>query len=178
MPNEGFSGGSMQLTVLRTVAAGVLITGVSMTTTLAAASNRVTERRVIATGVDSGPYHAGPPETYDKHGPILTIIGGQAAVGRNHVKSLDSGGFIGTVDYGRGDTWTDTPTGEPLPTDDFTCPSDFPFPFKTAATITGGTGRFAGATGTLLIRTCNKVAGAGDATTLTTVFTITGTIRS
>jgi len=167
----------MQSTVLRTVAAGVLITGVSMNTSLAAASDRVVERPIIATGVDSGPYHPGPPQTYDKRGPIVTIIAGHAAIGRNHVtKRPEDDGFVGTIDYGSGDTWTDTPTGEQLQTD-FTCPTDFPFPFKTAATITGGTGRFAGATGTLLIRTCNKDSGSGDAEVLTTVFTITGTIR-
>jgi hypothetical protein len=162
---------------LRTVAAGVLITGVSMTSSLAAASERVTERPIIATGIDTGPYDPGPPQTYDKHGPILTIIAGHAAIGRNHVtKRPEDDGFLGTIDYGAGDTWTDTPTGGQLPAD-FACPIDLPFAFKTAATITGGTGRFAGATGTLLIRTCNKDSGPGAERTLTTAFTITGTIR-
>jgi len=169
----------MQLRTLRTVAAGVLITGVSMSTSMASASDRVSERPVVATGVDSGSYDLNPPPgTFDKHGPILTIIAGRAALGRNHVKSLEGGGFVGTVDYGGGDTWTDTATlDDVVQPPDVKCRTDLPFALETTATITGGTGRFAGATGTLLIRTCNKVSGPENALILTTAFTITGNIR-
>jgi hypothetical protein len=77
------------------------------------------------------------------------------------IHAVDKGGFVGTIDYGGGDTWTDTATpGDELNPDDVTCPADLPFPFKITATITGGPRRLAGATGRLLIRTCNEVSGA------------------
>ena len=170
----------MRRTMLGTLAVGALIVA---TPALASASPppKVIDRSLLAVGIDSGPYNPAVP-AYEKNGPIATLIDGQFSTGSNHVVSRDEkdgGGFVGTVTYSNGDSWTDSALSKDQIQDvsDVICPTDLPYPFKTTAKITGGTGRFSSATGSLLITTCNNVTGPPNSLVLTTGFTITGYIR-
>jgi hypothetical protein len=172
----------MRRIMLGTLAVGALLVATSAHASASLQAPKVSDRALLAVGIDSGPYNSGPPVTYNKNGPIATFIDGHLSTGSNHVVSRDAkdgGGFVGTVTYANGDSWTDTAlsTDQTMDVSDIVCPTDLPFPFKTTARITGGTGRFTSATGSLLIKTCNKVTGPTNGLVLTTAFTITGDIR-
>jgi len=134
-----------------------------------------------ASGGTSRPYRARGTLTgsfdfdtgaFAAHGAAIESHLGKTLVG---VVSPDGTNFVATTTAANGDTLTTALVSELAPPA-INCPADgfvFNEPYENVSTVTGGTGRFADASGTNDTRGCFGVDASGN---LTLTFTATGTL--
>lgn len=117
-------------------------------------------------------------------GTAQTSHGGRSAVHAEGPATLGAGGLVSppgqpviTTVAANGDPTTTVPTTA-LDASGVVCPAGSG-PFKQGELITGGTGRFASATGSLVVSGCGAIGPGPDALhlTLTETFTAVGTIN-
>jgi hypothetical protein len=92
--------------------------------------------------------------------------------------TLNGGTSVGTITAANGDQLFITQDGPATDLPSSVCPPDLPFASQQSQTFIGGTGRFAGATGNLVVTVCARfdVDGGGPNVILTVTTTSVGTI--
>jgi hypothetical protein len=140
-------------------------------TGVASAATNGTNRPLEGSGTLTGPTDASG--NYDVTG--LTV---QSHLGRTMVEvvgNLNSASFVATLTAANGDTYTSVPVSALTPSN--VCPAlpngIFNVPYHIVQAIIGGTGRFAGASGSIDTTGCFGLDTAGN---LTITFTDEGTI--